>query len=92
LLSASPVSRRRRDRTRIQDRAAQANRSVQDELVELLAASLPPADDVPAEVNESLAALEFLDINNESVERAERSRLADETRRGAGSAASEAAA
>lgn len=62
--------------TRIQERAAHANRSVQDELVQLLAASIPPADDVPAEVQQSFAALEMLD--NEAVERAARTRLADE--------------
>lgn len=62
--------------SRIQERAAKANRSVQEELLHLLAANLTPAEDVPAGVQQSLDALALLDT--EALERAAHSRLADE--------------
>jgi plasmid stability protein len=62
--------------TRIKMRAEQANRSVEDEMLELLAANVPPADELPADLRESLASLDLLD--NEALVRAAQSRLAVE--------------
>jgi plasmid stability protein len=61
---------------RIKMRAEQANRSVEDEMLELLAATVPPADDVPADLREAVASLELLD--DAALERASQSRLAVE--------------
>ena len=55
---------------RIKKRADEAHRSVEDEAIELLAAT------VPAEAEQSFAALDLLD--DAAVERAARSRLASE--------------
>jgi plasmid stability protein len=62
--------------TRIKMRAERANRSVEDEMVELLAATVPPPDEMPAGRREAEASLELLD--NQALERAAQSRLADE--------------
>jgi plasmid stability protein len=40
---------------RIKMRAERANRSVEDEMLELLAATVPPADEMPAHLREALA-------------------------------------
>lgn len=60
----------------IKKRADEACRSVEDEAIELLAATVSCAEPLPADLQQSLALLEILD--NASVERAARSRLAAE--------------
>ena len=62
--------------TRIKMRAEQANRSVEDEMLDLLAANVPPSDELPAVLREALASLDLLD--SEALGRAARSRLAVE--------------
>lgn len=59
----------------IQKRAEQANRSMEEVLLELLAKTLPPADDAPADLQQTLAALELLE--DPAIERAAQSHLAE---------------
>ncbi len=46
---------------RVQERAAKAHRSVEDELVEVVTAALPEFDELPQETTAILAQLSFLD-------------------------------
>lgn len=46
---------------RLQERAAQAHRSVEAELLEVLAVAVPAADDLPSDLAEALAPLPLLD-------------------------------
>jgi len=47
--------------TRVKQRAAQTQRSVEDELLDVLASALPANDDLPADLTEALAPLALLD-------------------------------
>ncbi len=47
--------------TRLKQRADQAHRSVEAELLELLASAVPGAEELPADMREAIAALERLD-------------------------------
>ncbi len=57
-------------------RAEQAQRSVEAETLELLAASLPPAEGLPADLQQAVASLALLD--DEALRRAAGSRLGSE--------------
>jgi plasmid stability protein len=46
---------------KVQQRAEKMRRSVEDELVEVVAAALPESDDLPQEITEVLSQLSFLD-------------------------------
>jgi plasmid stability protein len=58
---------------RLQERARQANRSVEAELLEVLAVSVPAANNLPQDLTEALAGLALLD--DEALWQAGRSRL-----------------
>jgi plasmid stability protein len=60
--------------TRIKQRADQAHRSVEAELLDLLATAVPETDELPADLHQALTALESLD--DEELWRAARGRLA----------------
>jgi plasmid stability protein len=62
--------------TRLQRRAEQANRTVEAEVLDVLATAVPVADELPADLAEALSPLALLD--DESLWRAARSRLAAE--------------
>jgi plasmid stability protein len=62
--------------TRLKQRAEQANRTVEAELLEVLATAVPAADELPADLQEAISPLALLD--DESLWRAARSRLAAE--------------
>jgi plasmid stability protein len=62
--------------TQLKRRAENANRSVEDETLELLAGSVSATEELPAELQQAIASLEFLD--DEALGRAARSRLAVE--------------
>jgi len=47
--------------TRVKQRTAQTQRSVEDELLDVLASALPADDDLPADLTEALAPLALLD-------------------------------
>jgi plasmid stability protein len=61
---------------RLRERAAQAQRTVEDETLDVLAAAVPVADELPKDLAESVSPLSTLD--DESLWRAARSRLAAE--------------
>ncbi len=61
---------------RLKQRAEQARRSVEDELVLVLAATVPARDDVPTDLATTLAALPALD--DDALWRLARSRVRDE--------------
>jgi plasmid stability protein len=60
---------------RLRRRARDANRTVEAELLEVLAAAVPSADELPADLVEAVAALELLD--DAALWAAARTRLAD---------------
>jgi hypothetical protein len=60
----------------LKDRAERSNRTVEAEAVDLLAAVVPVADDLPPDLSEALSPLSVLD--DEALWRAARSRLAPE--------------
>lgn len=62
--------------TRLKRRAEQANRSVEAELLDVLATAVPVADELPADLAEALSPLALLD--DEALRRAAHSRLAPE--------------
>jgi len=57
-------------------RAEQSHRSVEAELLEVVASALPVVDELPADLNEAISPLALLD--DESLKRAARSHLAAE--------------
>jgi plasmid stability protein len=59
--------------TRLERRAEQANRSVEDELLEVLTTAVPVADELPADLEEAISPLALLD--DEALWRAARSPL-----------------
>ena len=59
--------------TRLEQRAAQTQRSVQDELLDVLAGALPAGDDLPGDLAAALAPLVLLD--DAALWRAAQSRL-----------------
>jgi len=61
---------------RLQQRARQANRTVEAELLDVLATAVPAADELPADLAEAVSPLALLD--DEALWRAARSRLAAE--------------
>src|SRR5207245_213760 len=61
---------------RIKKRADDSRRSVEDEAIELLAATVPAVDSFPSELQQALASLALLDSTG--LEHAARSRLAAE--------------
>jgi len=61
---------------RLQQRADQAQHTVEDELLEVVATALPANDALPAELNDALSPLPLLD--DEALWRAARSHLAAE--------------
>src|SRR5207247_7254610 len=61
---------------RLKKRAEQAERSVEDEMLEMLASYVPDGNELPAETQEALASLNTL--NDESLGRAAENRLAAE--------------
>jgi hypothetical protein len=58
---------------RLQQRARRTNRSVEDEVLDVVAAAIPVEDELPADLGEVLSPLALLD--DESLWRAARSRL-----------------
>lgn len=62
--------------TRLRERALQANRTVEAELLEVLAAAVPVDSDLPADFAAAISPLQFLD--DDSLWRAARGRLAPE--------------
>jgi plasmid stability protein len=62
--------------TRLKQRAEQTNRTVEAELLEVLATAVPVADEFPADLQEAISPLALLD--DESLWRAARSQLAAE--------------
>lgn len=58
---------------RLKRRAEQAQRAVEDELLDVVAAAVPVGDDLPAELTEALSPLALLD--DEALWRAARTRL-----------------
>jgi plasmid stability protein len=60
--------------TRLKERAEQAHRSVEAELLDVLATVVAEADDLPADLNQALTSLELLD--DEELGRAARGGLA----------------
>jgi hypothetical protein len=62
--------------TRLQRRAEQANRTVEAELLDVLATAVPVADELPADLAEAVSPLALLD--DEALGRAARSPLAAE--------------
>jgi plasmid stability protein len=60
----------------LRHRAERSNRTVEDETVELLAAAVPAADELPADLTEALSPLSVLD--DQALWRAARSRLGSE--------------
>ncbi|WP_437755689.1 hypothetical protein [Sorangium sp. So ce1389] len=62
---------------RLKRRAEQAQRAVEDELLDVVAAAVPVGDDLPAELTEALSPLALLD--DEALWRAARTRLSSET-------------
>ncbi|MCE9531574.1 MAG: hypothetical protein K8T89_10700 [Planctomycetes bacterium] len=62
--------------SRLQKRAEQAQHSVESEMLELLAAQVHATNELPAEFEKALAALELLD--NVALERAAKSHLSAE--------------
>ena len=63
---------------RLKERAEQSNRTVEDETVDVLAAALPTADALSADLHEAVAPLALLD--DAALWRAARSGLAEEAR------------
>jgi len=61
---------------RLQRRAAQSRRSIEAELLDVVAAAVPVADELPADLSEALSPLALLD--DDALERAARSHLAPE--------------
>src|SRR5437870_3934878 len=61
---------------RLRQRAEQAQRSVEDELLEVVATAVPASEELPGELAEAVASLALLD--DVALERAARSRLAAE--------------
>ena len=61
---------------RLQRRAAQSRRSIEAELLDVVAAAVPVADELPADLSEALSPLALLD--DHALERAARSHLAPE--------------
>ncbi len=59
--------------TRLQKRAEQTKRSVEHEVLEVLTANIPTTDDLPADFEKTLAALDLLD--DAALVRASNSRL-----------------
>jgi plasmid stability protein len=59
---------------RLKRRAEQAHRALEDELLDVVAAAVPVADDLPAELTEALSPLALLD--DQALWRAARTRLA----------------
>lgn len=62
--------------TRIKHRAAQANRSVEDEMLDTIATAIPFEERLSDELEETIANLKFLD--NSALWRAARHRLSEE--------------
>ncbi len=62
---------------RLERRAAQARRTVEDELIEVVAAAVPVGDELPPDLDEALSPLALLD--DEALWRAARSHLPAET-------------
>jgi plasmid stability protein len=62
---------------RLKRRAERSRRSVEAELLELVATAVPVADELPADLSEAISPLNLLD--DEALWRAARSRLAPET-------------
>lgn len=62
---------------RLKHRAEQTHRTVEAELLEVVATAVPIADDLPADLAETIAALTLLD--DEALWRAARSHLSAET-------------
>jgi len=62
--------------SRLKQRADQAQRSVEAETLELLAATVPATEALPADLQEALTSLALLD--DEALRRAARSRLGNE--------------
>ncbi len=62
---------------RLKRRAEQAHRTVEAELLEVVASAVPVADELPAELNEAISPLALLD--DEALWRAARSHLPAET-------------
>ena len=61
---------------RLKQRAERSRRTVEAELLEVVAAAVPVADELPADLNEAISPLTLLD--DEALWRAARSRLAPE--------------
>jgi plasmid stability protein len=62
--------------TRLKQRAQQMNRTVEDELLDVLATAVPVEEELPADLAEALTPLTLLD--DADLERAARSQLATE--------------
>ncbi len=62
--------------TRLKRRAEQSRRTIEAELLEVVAAAIPVADELPADLSEAISPLALLD--DEALWRAARSRLAPE--------------
>jgi plasmid stability protein len=62
--------------SRLKQRAEQAKRSVEAELLDVLATAVPESDELPAELQQANTSLQLLD--NEALWRAARGRLAGE--------------
>src|SRR5437764_6699683 len=62
--------------TRLKQRAEQANRTVEAEMLDLLATAVPMAEELPADLQQAIAALELL--QDEALWSAAHSRLAVE--------------
>jgi plasmid stability protein len=63
--------------TRLKERARQANRSVEAELLDVLATAVPPTEELPGDLAEAVAPLALLD--DAALWQAARSRLPDQS-------------